>query len=116
MTPTNHFIQRMGQRGHTKAMIDLALLCGELSGDKCIANRKNIKELIDSIDKRFKKLISIKQRNTQLASANLIDSELEILQERRRIALKILDKGGITVVFDADRLITAYNTNSFKRC
>lgn len=52
----------------------------------------------------------------QLASAHLVDSELEILQERRRIALKILDKIGITVVFDADRLITTYNTNSFKHC
>lgn len=52
----------------------------------------------------------------QLASVHLVNSELEALQERRRIALKVLDKGGITVVFEADRLITTYNTNSFKRC
>lgn len=116
MTPTNHLIQRMSQRGHTKAMIELALLCGELSGDKCIANRKNTQKLIDSTDKSIKKLMAIKQKNMQLASAHLVDSELKVLQERRRIALKILDKGGITVVFDADRLITTYNTNSFKRC
>lgn len=116
MTPTNHFRQRMGQRGHTKAMIELALLCGELFGDKCIANKKSTQKLIDSTDKRIKKLMAIKQKNMQLASVHLVDSELEVLQERRRIALKVLDKGGITVVFEADRLITAYNTNSFRRC
>lgn len=116
MTPTNHFRQRMGQRGHTKAMIELALLCGELFGDKCIANKKSTQKLIDSTDKRIKKLMAIKQKNMQLASVHLVDSELEVLQERRRIALKVLDKGGITVVFEADRLITAYNTNIFRRC
>ena len=116
MTPTNHFRQRMGQRGHTKAMIELALLCGELFGDKCIANKKSTQKLIDSTDKRIKKLMAIKQKNMQLASVHLVDSELEVLQERRRIALKVLDKCGITVVFEADRLITAYNTNIFRRC
>lgn len=116
MIPTNHCTQRMGQRGQTKAMIELALLCGELSGDKCIANKKSTQKLIDSTDRRIKKLIAIKQKKMQLASTHLVDSELERLQERRRIALKVLDKGGITVVFEADRLITTYNTNSFKRC
>lgn len=116
MTPTNHFTQRMGQRGHTREMIELALLCGELSGDKCIANKKSTQKLIDSTDKRIKKLINIKQKNMSSASSVSIDSELKLLNERRRIALKVLDKGGITVVFDSDRLITTYNTNSFKRC
>ena len=116
MQLTNHFTQRMNQRGYTKAMIELALLCGELSGDKCIANRKNTQKLIDSTDRQIKKLIAIKQKNLQLGAVHLVDSELEKLQERRRVALKVLDKGGITVIFDVDRLITTYNTNSFKRC
>ena len=116
MTPTNHFNQRMNQRGNTKAMIELALLCGELSGDKCIANKKNTQKFIDSTDRRIKKLNTIRQKNSQLHGVYLVDLELEELKEQRRIALKVLDKGGITVVFDADRLITAYNTNSFKRC
>ena len=113
MTPTNHFSQRMNQRGHTKAMIELALLCGELLGDKCIANKKNTQKLIDSTDRRIKKLNTIRQKNSQLHG---VDLEMEELKEQRRIALKVLDKGGITVVFDSGRLITAYNTNSFKRC
>ena len=116
MTPTNHFNQRMNQRGNTKAMIELALLCGELSGDKCIANKKNTQNFIDSTDKRIKKLNALKQKNSQLNNLYAIDFELKKLKEQRRIALKVLDKGGITVVFDADRLITAYNTNSFRRC
>ena len=116
MTPTNHFAQRMNQRGNTKAMIDLALLYGDLSGDKCIANRKQTQKFIDSRDKRIKQLNTLKQKNSQLLDAHLVDLELEELQEQRRIAMKLLDKGGITIVFEADRLITTYNTNSFKRC
>lgn len=116
MTPTNHFAQRMNQRGHTKAMIELALLCGELSGDKCIANRKNTQKFIDSTDIRIKKLNTVRQKGSQLYGVHLVELELEKLQEQRRIALKVLDKGGITIVFEADRLITTYNTNSFKRC
>jgi hypothetical protein len=33
----------------------------------------------------------------------------------RKELLKIMDKGGITVVVNDDTLITAYNTNSYKR-
>jgi len=116
MTPTNHFSQRTNQRGHTKAMIELALLCGELAGDKCIANKKQTQKFIDSTDRRIKKLNALKQKNSQLFDAHPFELELEELQEQRRIAMKVLDKGGITIVFEADRLITAYNTNSFKRC
>lgn len=116
MTPTNHFSQRMNQRGHTKAMIELALLCGELSGDKCIANKKQTQKFIDLTDRRIKKLSALKQKHSQPLDAHLVELELEKLQEQRRIAMKVLDKGGITIVFEADRLITAYNTNSFKRC
>lgn len=116
MTPTNHFAQRMNQRGHTKAMIELALLCGELSGDKCIANKKQTQKFIDSTDRKIKKLNTLKQKNSQLLDAHLVDLELEELQEQRRTAMKLLDKGGITIVYEGDYLITVYNTNSFKRC
>ena len=116
MTPTNHFSQRMNQRGHTKAMIELALLCGELSGDKCIANKKQTQKFIESTDRKIKKLNTLKQKNLQLLDAHLVDLELEELQEQRRTAMKLLDKGGITIVYEGDYLITVYNTNSFKRC
>ena len=70
MTPTNHFSQRTNQRGHTKAMIELALLCGELAGDKCIANKKQTQKFIDSTDRRIKKLNALKQKNSQLFDAH----------------------------------------------
>ncbi len=113
MTLTNHFSQRMNQRGHTKAMIELALLYGELSGDKCIANKKNTQKFIDLTDKKIKKMKTLKQTNSQLNGAYLADLELKKLREQRKIALKVLDKGGITVVCSGNSLITIYNTNSF---
>lgn len=33
----------------------------------------------------------------------------------RKELLKIMDKGGVSVVINNETLITAYNTNSYKR-
>ena len=55
------------------------------SGDKLILNKKATKRVIEEIDSIRKEL------------------------------LKIMDKGGVTVVIENERLITAYNTNSYKR-
>lgn len=46
MTPTNHFAQRMNQRGHTKAMIELALLCGSYRVTNVLLTRRTLKSLL----------------------------------------------------------------------
>jgi hypothetical protein len=41
MYKTEHFQQRMNQRGIDQAMVDLVLGYGEATGDKVILNRRN---------------------------------------------------------------------------
>lgn len=84
MFTTKHFQSRMSQRGLPKKIIDLVLEFGKDNGDKLILNRKETQKLIDEVDD-FKK--------------NL---------------LKVMDKGGVTVVLDNESLITAYNLDRNK--
>ncbi|WP_151900493.1 DUF4258 domain-containing protein [Sulfurimonas hydrogeniphila] len=85
MTTTNHILARMSQRGISKKLVDLVYEYGKAKGDKLILNKKNTQKVIREIDSMRKEL------------------------------LKIMDKGGVTIVFDNDALITAYNTNSYNR-
>jgi hypothetical protein len=85
MVTTKHCYARMSQRGLPKRLIELVLEFGKDSGDKLILNKKATQKVINEIDMMRKEL------------------------------LRIIDKGGVTVVVDNDTLITAYNTNSYKR-
>jgi len=85
MITTNHILARMSQRGISKKLVDLVYEYGKEKGDKLILNKKTTQTLIKEIDSMRKEL------------------------------LRIMDKGGVTVVLDNDALITAYNTNSYKR-
>jgi len=85
MITTNHVLARMSQRGISKKLVDLVCEYGKEKGDKLILNKKTTQTLIKEIDSMRKEL------------------------------LRIMDKGGVTVVLDNDALITAYNTNSYKR-
>jgi Skp family chaperone for outer membrane proteins len=82
---TKHSLARISQRGLPKKLIDLAFEFGKEQGDKLILNRKTTQKLINEIDRMRQEL------------------------------LKVMDKGGVTVVVDSDTLITAYNSNSYKR-
>lgn len=75
----------MAQRGLPKRLLELVLEFGKENGDKLILNKKATQKVIEEID--------------------MIRKEL----------LKVLDKGGVTVVLDNNMLITAYNTDSYKR-
>ena len=85
MIITKHCQARMSQRGLPKKLLELVLEFGKDKGDKLILNKKSTQKVIDEIDSIRKKL------------------------------LRIMDKGGVTVVLDNESLITAYNTNSYKR-
>ena len=78
MVETLHMNQRARQRGITNQMIDLTLEYGKRKGDKIRLGTRRIKELL--------------RTHTELKS------EL----------LKIMDKGGLIVVFSGVVLITAY--------
>jgi hypothetical protein len=85
MVTTKYCQARMAQRGLPKRLLDLVLEFGKDSGDKLVLNKKTTQILIDEIDSMRKEL------------------------------LKIMDKGGVSVVINNETLITAYNTNSYKR-
>lgn len=85
MVTTKHCQARMAQRGLPKRLLDLVLEFGKDSGDKLILNKKATQKVIDEIDTMRKEL------------------------------LRIMDKGGVTVVIDNEAMITAYNTNSYRR-
>lgn len=82
---TNHCQVRMSQRGLTKRLIDLVFEFGKSQGDKLILNKKTTQKVIHELDVLKKEL------------------------------LKIIDKGGVTIVIEDESLITAYNTNSYRR-
>lgn len=79
MVTTKHCQARMSQRGLPKRLLDLVLEFGKNKGDKLILNKKSTQKVIDEIDSIRKEL------------------------------LRIMDKGGVTVVLDNDTLITTYN-------
>ena len=81
---TKHSLARMSQRGLTKQLIELVVEFGKDRGDKVILNKKMTQKVISEIDCLRKELV------------------------------KIIDKGGVTVVMDNGSIITAYNTNSYK--
>lgn len=82
MVTTKHCQTRMSQRGLPKRLLDLVLEFGKDSGDKLVLNKKATQKVIDEID--------------------IIRKEL----------LRVMDKGGVTVVLDNDTLITTYNINN----
>lgn len=85
MKATNHFTARMSQRGLPKQLIDIVLSFGKNNGDKIILNRKDSQTALNELDRI------------------------------RKGMMKIIDKGGVTVVAVDDKLITTYNTNSYKK-
>ena len=78
MVETLHINQRARQRGITNEMITLTLEYGKRKGDKIRLGTRRIKEL------------------------------LQIHSDLKPQLLKIMDKGGLIVVFSGAVLITAY--------
>lgn len=81
MLTTKHCQARMSQRGLPKRLIDIVIEYGNSNGDKLILNKKTTQKMIDEIDNIRKDL------------------------------LKVMDKGGVTVVLKNELLITTYNSN-----
>lgn len=90
LNTTKHSNKRMKQRGITKDMIDFTIHFGEIDGDKYFTNQKNITNDI-----------------------SMIDLQIMQLKRLRKTALKVLDKGGVTVVADNGNIISTYNFNSY---
>lgn len=83
MHSSEHASTRMNQRAINSEMVELTLAYGEADGDRVTLSPKNCRDLIDDLKQKQKKL---------------------------EHALK---KGGITVVSEANTLITVFRANSF---
>jgi hypothetical protein len=81
MHTTEHALQRMSQRGINRDIVELVLENGFHQQDKMILNRK--------------RALALHRQ----------------LQRKMRVLMKVIDKGGVTVVADNDALITTYNCN-----
>jgi hypothetical protein len=79
MRYTLHSRQRMAQRGIPQRLVEFALRHGRIEGDRHVLDRKESRRVVNS------------------------------LQQELRLALHVLDKGGITVVEGDDAVITAFN-------
>ena len=79
MRISHHAAERMSQRGISRRLIDFALRHGRIEGNKRVLDRNESRRLIDD------------------------------LKEELRLAMRVMDKGGIVVVDQSDTLITAYN-------
>lgn len=88
---TLHAHQRMNARGISKKMIELVIEYGQIKGEKYFLNRAQIKSDLKRIDEQ------------QLS-----------LQRLRGNMIKLLDKGGVTVVSDNGKILTLYDSDSFK--
>ena len=84
MQTTQHAMQRMSQRGVTGDMVAYVLNNGFLEQDKYVLGKRQALKLLND------------------------------LKRQERVIKKILDKGGVTVVAQDDRLITTYNRNTYK--
>ena len=79
MRYTLHSRQRMSQRGIPQRLVEFTLRHGRIEGDRHVLDRKESRRVVDS------------------------------LQEELRLALHVLDKGGITVVEGDGAVITTFN-------
>ena len=79
MRYTLHSRQRMSQRGIPQRLVEFTLRHGRIEGDRHVLDRKESRRVVDS------------------------------LQQELRLALHVLDKGGITVVEGDGAVITTFN-------
>ena len=84
MELTKHASQRIQQRGIPKALLDLVMEYGEISGDKFKLNKKKTNILIEE------------------------------LKKKQKLLERINKKGGLTVIPGPSGYITAYQITKFK--
>lgn len=82
---TSHMDVRMNQRGIRKQLVELAIECGEIDGDRYVLGRSRI------------------------------DLELAELNRRRKLLMEAAQKGGIVVALEGEAAITAFRCDSFSK-
>jgi hypothetical protein len=81
---SKHAAARQAQRGISTTMIDYVLTNGQLEKDKYVLGKKEILDILTSIE------------------------------DEKRLLMKLLDKGGVVVVAEGETVITTYNRTSHR--
>lgn len=76
---TLHSRHRMARRGIPQRLVDFALQHGRIEGDRAVLDRQETKRIVAA------------------------------LQAELRVAMRVLDKGGVTVVTDQGAILTTWN-------
>jgi hypothetical protein len=111
---TLHYSMRAKSRGIRDQDALFTLEYGEIKNDKFFTNRKIVQKLKNELDLKIEKLLFLGKKYKGFEVLKLISKALRNIQKLRSIAMRLLDKGGVTVIYDNNSLITAYQTNSFK--
>lgn len=85
MQVSRHADRRMNQRGISRRLVDFTLRHGRVVGDRHVLDRNESRRLIDA------------------------------LSEELRLAKRVFEKGGVTVVEGGDTIVTAYNLRARAR-
>jgi len=85
MAKTKRYGARLRQRGIRESTVELAQLHGIPHGDKLVLGRKQIRAVLEALDRE------------------------------RKVLIRAMDKGGVVVVECGGVLITAYDFDSFNR-
>lgn len=80
---THHVRKRMSQRGMTMALVMIVYCYGKIHGDRYTLNRRMIQKILDTVP--------------------------DLPSDERSSLLRIMDKGGITIVVADNTLITVYH-------
>ncbi|WP_313391053.1 hypothetical protein [Acinetobacter sp.] len=111
---TTHYVRRIQKRSIREPEAYFTLQYGDIRNDKFFTNRKILQKLKNELDIKIKKLISLSKKYKGYGVQKIIMKALNATRKLRSVAMKSLDKGGVTVVYDNNSLITAYQTNSYK--
>lgn len=112
MRVTTHMKQRMNNRGIVQSMVNLTLEIGTIKGDKYITDRRCLNDYLNELDTKLVDRRSMYKKYKHYRASNIIARAISRLVQLRSLVLKMMNKGGVTVVVCGDNLVTTYNTDS----
>lgn len=112
MRVTTHMAQRMNNRGIVQSMVDLTLEIGVIKGDRYITDRRCLNDYLNELDTKLVSFRSIYKKYEHYIASNIVAKAINRLVQLRSLVLKMMNKGGVTVVVCGKNLVTTYNTDS----
>ncbi|PYE41164.1 hypothetical protein [Psychrobacter fozii] len=112
MRVTTHMAQRMNNRGIVQSMVDLTIEIGVIKGDRYITDRRCLNDYLNELDTKLVDCRSMYKKYEHYRVSIIIAKAINRLVQLRSLVLKMMNKGGVTVVVCGNNLVTTYNTDS----